>query len=237
MEFTLDRPRATQYPTDSIIAELRRVAAAYKNRRFSRREFDQVATYCKGTVVLVRFGSWQAALDATGITFHTAQKDKSRISNEDLFAEMSRIWRANGHRPSKDEWEHQQPRFSYTTYKTRFHGWVNACAAFIEFISAQPTASPTSTGTALPPSSLPVPAKLEPSDRRGVPMKLRYQVLTRDNFKCADCGRSPVTHIGVALHIDHIRAFSQGGKTVLGNLRTLCHECNWGKGVGSESAV
>jgi hypothetical protein len=74
MRYTLERPRVNQYPTEKIIAELRRVASFYGNRYFSRREFDEKATECKGSVVLSRFGSWQAALDATGLNLEKVKK-------------------------------------------------------------------------------------------------------------------------------------------------------------------
>ncbi|HBR79796.1 MAG TPA: hypothetical protein DEA46_05200 [Candidatus Moranbacteria bacterium] len=66
-------------------------------------------------------------------------------------------------------------------------------------------------------------------DRRGIPLSLRYKVLSRDSFKCVRCGRSPATDIGVELHIDHKLPFSKGGKTILENLETKCKECNLGK--------
>jgi len=74
MRYTLERPRVNQYPTERIIAELRRVASLYGKRHFSRREFDEKATDCKGSVVLSRFGSWQAALDAAGLKLEKIKK-------------------------------------------------------------------------------------------------------------------------------------------------------------------
>ena len=113
MRYTLERPRANQYPTEKIIAELRRVASLYENRHFSRREFDEMATDCKGSVVLSRFGSWQAALDAAGLKLEKIKKDRSQISNDQLFEELSRVWKLIGHRPSKDEWENAGAKYSY----------------------------------------------------------------------------------------------------------------------------
>ena len=56
---------------------------------------------------------------------------------------------------------------------------------------------------------------------------LRYDILKRDGFRCAICGRTAAD--GVKLHVDHIIPVAKGGKTELGNLRTLCSECNEGK--------
>lgn len=57
--------------------------------------------------------------------------------------------------------------------------------------------------------------------------KLRYQILERDGFRCAICGRGKED--GVKLHVDHIKPVSKGGRTVPENLRTLCQDCNLGK--------
>ena len=58
---------------------------------------------------------------------------------------------------------------------------------------------------------------------------LRYEVMCRDGFRCVLCGRKASD--GVRLHVDHIRPVSRGGKTELSNLRTLCQDCNLGKGA------
>jgi hypothetical protein len=231
MHFSLDRPNALKYPDEDILAELRRVAEMYGHRRFSRHEFDQVASYCKGSVILSRYGSWQAALHAAGLVLAPVKKDRSFISNTELFKEMERVWQKVGHRPSKDEWEKQKPAYSYTTYKTRFHGWVNACAAFIEHASEHQDVvqSGQPAKTKLPSENVPIP--LAPEDRRGMPAKLRLHVLSRDDFRCTLCGRSPALERGVCLHIDHIIPYARGGKTSEENLRTLCERCNWGRGV------
>lgn len=61
-------------------------------------------------------------------------------------------------------------------------------------------------------------------------MKLRFEILKRDNFKCCACGASPAKDPAVELHIDHIIPWSKGGETIEDNLQTLCSICNFGKG-------
>ncbi len=56
---------------------------------------------------------------------------------------------------------------------------------------------------------------------------LRYNVLRRDKFRCQICGATAKD--GAELEIDHIIPVSKGGKTVMGNLQTLCKRCNRGK--------
>lgn len=68
---------------------------------------------------------------------------------------------------------------------------------------------------------------------RAVPLRLRYTILERDGGKCCLCGSKE------RLHVDHIVPYSKGGETVIENLRTLCADCNIGKGalMPSEAAA
>lgn len=66
-------------------------------------------------------------------------------------------------------------------------------------------------------------------ERNKLTKSMRYDVLRRDNFKCVLCGK--FSQDGSILHVDHIIPIARGGKTVLSNLRTLCDECNLGKGT------
>lgn len=59
--------------------------------------------------------------------------------------------------------------------------------------------------------------------------RLRYRVLSRDNFKCVKCGASPASDPTIKLHVDHVKAWSKGGETVFENLQTTCSKCNYGK--------
>ncbi len=233
MAFDTERKRIDKISEDLVLEELRRVAEYYDNRRFTQKEFNDVAESCKGTTVLRAFGSWANALDALGVELKpriSARKDQVPV--QDLFIEMERIWTLNKQRPSKTEWENSNPKYAYSTYYKRFNGWLNACAAYIEYKSGGSIPelekfNYEATGNSIPASSNKTIAE---EVKRDIPLKLRLQVLKRDKFKCVYCGRSPATEAGVILHIDHVTPFSKGGKTTLGNLQTLCEKCNWGKG-------
>lgn len=74
-----------------------------------------------------------------------------------------------------------------------------------------------------------------PSSRRGqgrgtrtIPATLRFEVLRRDDFRCTYCGRRPPD---VVLHVDHVAPWSDGGATIIENLRAACSDCNIGKGA------
>lgn len=63
--------------------------------------------------------------------------------------------------------------------------------------------------------------------RKAVSERTRYQVFTRDAFKCKVCGRG--ADDGVKLTVDHIIPVDWGGPNDMSNLLTLCEECNRGK--------
>lgn len=58
-------------------------------------------------------------------------------------------------------------------------------------------------------------------------LRMRFEILKRDNFTCQYCGRTPQD--GARLVIDHKLAVVNGGVTNISNLITSCFECNAGK--------
>lgn len=58
-------------------------------------------------------------------------------------------------------------------------------------------------------------------------LKLRFEILKRDNFKCTYCGNGAIQ--GVRLHVDHIHPRAEGGTDAPDNLTTACSSCNLGK--------
>jgi len=226
MEYKFQRKRIDKIPKEKIIAELKKVAIFFKYHRFTRHEFDKVAKNCKGTTVLSAFGTWNNVLESIEMKLKKREVDRSFISEQQLFQEMDKIWNTLGHRPSKTEWESYSPKYSYTTYKSRFQGWTNACVKFIE--SKMRESIPDNPIISAP-QRAEIKIKGKKGNFRNIPLKLRLKVLSRDNFRCVFCGRSPATDFGVKLHIDHIIPFSKGGKSSLDNLQTLCQDCNIGK--------
>ena len=58
------------------------------------------------------------------------------------------------------------------------------------------------------------------------PLKTRFMILEKYNFKCFYCGRSSQE---VALQIDHVLPRSKGGTDEIENLVSACVDCNVGK--------
>jgi len=64
-------------------------------------------------------------------------------------------------------------------------------------------------------------------ERKAISERIRYEILSRDSFKCQACGRGATD--GVKLTVDHITPVDWGGTNEKTNLLTLCEECNRGK--------
>lgn len=231
MEF--ERHRIDFISKDDVVQELKRVAKILGGRSFGVREFDNNSNACKHTKVLSFFKTWEAALAEIGIVFNPERRPrKDKVSDEDLVFEIARIWRELGHRPSRAEWDTVETQFGYSTICKRFEGWINACNEAYPFILTSPTE--VSNGQ-LPrigeDGKIKRPHEIiQQEDKRGIPLRIRLKVFKRDHYKCILCGRNPASDSKVELHVDHIVPFSKGGKTVEENLRTLCLECNLGKG-------
>lgn len=60
-------------------------------------------------------------------------------------------------------------------------------------------------------------------------VKLRFEIMKRDNFTCKYCGRNVIDD-NIKIHIDHIIPKNKGGKEIYNNLIVSCESCNLGKG-------
>lgn len=232
LQFTFKRRRIDKISKSKMIEELKKVAEFYRYYRFTRHDYDKIAKVCKGTAILTEFGNWQKALDAIDVKLKPKKIDCNIIQEQELFDEMKKIWISLGHRPSKTEWDLAKPRYSYSTYKRRFGSWTNACLRFIEYRMEKISCSKKEEDIKNVNHELTF-TKIDTVNqlaKREIPLKTWKKVMIRDNFCCTSCGKSPVTHDGTKLHIDHIHPYSKGGKTEINNLQVLCAECNWKKG-------
>jgi hypothetical protein len=185
----------------------------------TRKEYDKYGKY-KHKRFLARFGSWLNALEAAGL-------EKTRHYNvtvEELFKNLRKVWVRLGRQPRFMEMKKPLSLFRGKAYLEMFGTWRRSCEEFIEYSSGkrkQPRLSLFDKGGL---------RRRKRKFRRSMDLKLRWDVMKRDHYRCRACGRSPATRRGVHLEIDHILPFSKGGKTVKENLQTLCRDCNAGKG-------
>jgi len=143
---------------------------------------------------------------------------------EDLFKNLEEVWIKLGHQPKSRDLIRPLSKHSWHTYAQRFGSWRKALEQFVEYINEE--------GKQLSEEGikrLKIDKSTQHKTTRDINWRLRFLVMKRDSFKCKACGRSPATDPKIILHVDHIKAWANGGETVLENLQTLCSKCNVGK--------
>lgn len=218
--------------------DLKRVAQGLNKNTVPFGDYKRFGKYSSEHIIH-RFGNWDTALIAAGL--QATGLSKKRIDEQALFEEIERIWTKLGRQPtSTDITKGNISKYSLDTYKRRFGGWRKALEAFVEFINldnseeideveikknkinGQDKISKTDN------VEMPLQTK-EHRTSRNINVRIRFQVLKRDNFRCCACGASPAKDSSVELHVDHIIPWAKGGETEIDNLQTLCSKCNIGK--------
>lgn len=241
-KFEFKRSQISKIPREKIIFELEKVAKHFNYTDFRQDDFDKLANVSAYTVYR-EFGSWDKVMNF--LVDYFKEKDiefniitrRSNYTIQEMFDEMEKIWVQLGHRPSRNEWQRLQPKISYDTIYRQFNGWTNACLKFIEYKSGgmitsdeEISSNSNENKTSISSSTLVTEKAVKPLEKsRTIPLSMRIKVLSRDNFRCVFCGKSPATDLGTKLHIDHIIPFSKGGESTEDNLQTLCFDCNIGK--------
>lgn len=212
-----------------MVNELQRIASLLGRRTITRADLAEHSQVMSERALLNRFGSWKAALMAADLELSPRGR---RWSDDDYFDNLLEVWTHHGRPPTYAEMRESPSRISPGGYEAKFGSWGRAKQAFVDRVNSDIAAGSAEPGApALDPKNNRIQPRPRQEDQRTIPVGLRYQVLRRDNFKCVLCGRSPATEPTVVLHVDHILAFSRGGKTRPENLRSLCQDCNLGKGT------
>jgi hypothetical protein len=208
---------------EDIICELKRLAAENSTTVVRFKDLKR-SPLLSPRVVVSRFGTWKAAVEAAGLTLSNMGR---RWSDADYFENLLAVWTHYGRPPRYREMDLAPSRITSGAYERKFGTWGRAKVAFVERVNTDIAIDQKTEATT---KSEPIRAVPRQEDQRHISIGLRYQVLRRDRFRCVLCGRSPATDLGCQLHVDHTIAFSRGGKTRIDNLRTLCADCNVGKG-------
>ncbi len=228
---------------DVLLSDLCRVAEEVSAESVSISRYRELGKHDVGTF-LDRFGSWRSALHAAGlqVSKHTG------ISDEQLFANILTLWEHYGRQPRRRELKAPPSTISQGPYWRRFKSWTVALEQFARYMNERDVCEQLDEveNDSAPPETQELRSSEQPDmalagsstddtppsprrrGRRDPTLRLRWQVLTRDSFRCRGCGASPATG-GPPLHVDHIVAWSLGGGTVIDNLQTLCESCNLGK--------
>jgi hypothetical protein len=218
IDFVL-KPYNRNTSEDELIADLKQIAITL-NKSPTIEEYNELGSYHSSTISR-RFGGWVKALEFAGLG---KTRSSLNIPENDLFRNIEEIWTKLGRQPKYVEIQKPLSRYSAGTYERRFGTWRKALEKFVIYMGNEMLSSSENAiqNTSLEPVS-------KHKTKRDINWRLRFLVMRRDNFKCKNCGRSPATDINIVLHIDHIKAWANGGETLLENLQTLCSICNIGK--------
>ena len=217
---------------DDVIKDVIRVRNIYKKDTITRREYDAYGIFRSST--LIKHGmTWNQILRMCGLRLNV----KRDFTNEDLFAEIERLWIKLGRQPTTTDIKNGASIYSLNTFSRRFGSWRKALVAFVNYVNGDDNNQTGKGGGSMPPATsvrhesgdTPELEFTKHKTQREPNLRLRFKVLARDHFKCCSCGASSAKDSSVELHVDHIVPWSKGGETVLENLRTLCSKCNLGK--------
>ncbi len=208
------------YDDDSIINELRRIAAETGKQTVTKADIESIGCMSY-SVVNKHFGSLRMALQKAGLTPHRFMKP----TNEELVEILIELWdrtlKSEGRRPYRKDLKDYGCLVSADTYYRRFGSWKRALLLAYDSITKDTAEVSSYVHPAMATSKS---TSEEQQVHKALPLRKRFFIFKRDNFTCQICGRS-----GVRLEVDHIVPSSKGGSDSLDNLQTLCFECNRGK--------
>lgn len=219
-------PKKYAVSNEALLEDIQAVAKHLSKTTITSVEYRKYGKHDR-TLALRRFGSWPKAMQAAGL--ETLGLLHRNASKEDLFLNLEEVWIKLGRQPHYQDMHVPLSKFSGKPYMIRFGSWRRALEEFVEFVNQdeipitetifEPTIANASSTESFP----------KHKTSRDINWRMRFIVMRRDNFKCIICGKSPAKNPEVELHVDHIKAWAEGGETVLENLQTLCSVCNIGK--------
>lgn len=199
---------------DELLSDLQRASKETGKQSLTIAEYKEHGQYSP-TTVTNHFGTWNNALSRAGL-----QISKQLYSDQELFDNLAEIWIKIGHQPSRYDLSRFQSPISSATYERRFGKWSIALKSFVDYYNSQ---------EGLDYCPIDVKPNARHKTNRKINLRMRFRIMSRDNFKCCICGASPAKDPSIELHIDHIIPWAKGGETVIENLQTLCSKCNCGK--------
>lgn len=216
---------------EEIVCELRQVAVKLGADVLTMEAFSKASMTLNAKAVKDRFGSWEKALEEASLKLSPLGR---RHSEDDYFENMLTVWTHYGRPPRYGEMNRPPSRITSGAYEHRWGTWSRAKLAFVQRVNADvELATPRISKEPWIRESNRSDASF--AEGRSVPLGVRYSVLARDRFRCVICGASPAIELGCRLHVDHITPLARAGKNEMLHLRTLCQECNLGKGSKLET--
>lgn len=227
------RQRSSRSLGDEEVLDRLRALARGKGGRLTERDLVGTGVPSRGALVR-RFGSWRAALERAGLG---RPRGSFRYTDEECFANLAMLWRQRGGPPRLADTDRAPSTVGSAAYLRRAGTWQRALSAFAAFTGADPSGPGPAGAVARIATVAPLddtaPRAARPAGNargRGLSLRLRFKVLQRDRFRCTACGNGPAADPDCRLQVDHIVPRSKGGGDDLANLRSLCADCNLGRG-------
>ncbi|MGH8320708.1 MAG: homing endonuclease associated repeat-containing protein [Gammaproteobacteria bacterium] len=214
-EFKFDLgAKRTRLTDGDLLQALESAAETLGEGYFASTRYDKLSgKRPHSATVIERFGSWKKALALIGIE---GGRERRHEPGE-LIKNLEEVWKELGFPPGKRQIARLGKRISETPYKRYWGSVRGACEALAAFHDGRITREQLLAGNA------------DRQVRETIPLKDRWAVLKRDNYRCAKCGAAPSNDHSVELEVDHVVAVARGGSSDLANLQTLCRKCNQGK--------
>jgi hypothetical protein len=206
--------KRTRLSDDDLVLALQSAAESFGEKYFTSTQYDKLLGKRPHSATIIdRFGSWKKALELIGI--HGGRE--RHHSAEQLILNLETVWKELGFPPGKRQIATLGAKISESPYR-RYWGSVRvACEALAAYHNGSISREQLTAGNCTE------------NSRTSVPLKDRWTVLKRDNYRCAKCGASPSNDHRVELEVDHVYPVAKGGRNTLENLQTLCRACNQGK--------
>lgn len=215
MKYEFSEYHNTKVSDEELLNDIRKIINKNNYISLTMAKYDEEGIYNSSTIIR-HFGSWNNALRLIGVELNNRQ-----FTEEELFNNIERVWVYKGKQPARRDMDNKNiSLISSGAYLRKYGNWTTALKVFIEYVNTIEVDCKTNTRENNMQSH---------TTTRDINLRLRFKVMSRDNFKCCICGASPAKDPSVELHIDHIIPWSKGGETTLDNLQTLCSHCNWGK--------
>jgi len=213
----MSRVSGEKIPQKELIDELRRLDQEL-DRSPRTRDMDKHGQLSNAPY-LKHFGSWRSALQEAGIKLENAQiKERSKDYNiRDLINEMIRLADVVDRPPYESDMD-EMGEFSALAYQKLFGSWSESLA-----ICGFP---PRNRGGGF--------LRCLGSTDYGINwVKQREKALSRDRWRCQDCGMRNHKHknkFGTSLHVHHIVKKEEFDNVlnanIIANLISLCENCH-----------
>src|SRR3989344_3930056 len=199
---------------DEMLSSVKKYAEKVNFRYFPSTEYDKwKEKNGHSSTIILRFGSWKKVLLLLGI-----EGGREHYAPEQLIKNLEDVWKQLGFPPGKRQIGKYGEKISESPYKQIWRSVHSACQFLAKYHEGKITRDELLKGNTS-----------TDSRRQSIPLRIRWEVLKRDNYTCKKCGRSPSSDHNVRLEVDHKHPVAKNGQNDIENLQTLCWDCNQGK--------